>query len=113
MKNLDRIIGSRLRTRRKELSLSQWKLARLAGIRATAISEIERGAVRRSSCILELAQALNINPEWLMGRTEDMSPKKAEIEISEILSEFSEGDKEEAVRLIKAWASVKREAQKP
>jgi transcriptional regulator with XRE-family HTH domain len=103
--------GQRLKHRRVELDLTQEELGKIVGVSGQAIGEIERGKTYRSSLTIDLASALKVNPEWLMGRTDDKSPKKAEIEISEILSGFSEEDKEEAVRLIKAWASLKKESQ--
>jgi transcriptional regulator with XRE-family HTH domain len=103
------ILGSRLRIRRKQLGFSQKELAEIVGIKRPSIGAIERGLSRKSSYIIEIARALNVNPDWLTGKTDDTSTKYVENRVTEILDGFSEPDKEEALRLIKAWSLVKKE----
>lgn len=57
--------GSRVRARRKELTLSQTELAKKAGLSQTTISDIERERNDGSSEILAIAKALQCRPEWL------------------------------------------------
>lgn len=60
-------IARRIRSRRKELKLSQRQLARLVGVTPYLISEYERG--RRSpslDTLKNLTLALRVSAEWLI-----------------------------------------------
>lgn len=57
--------ASRVRSRRKELGLSQAELAKRGKLSQTTISDIERGRNDASREIVELAVALQCAPEWL------------------------------------------------
>ena len=57
--------ASRVRSRRKELGLSQAELAKRGKLSQTTISDIERGRNDASREIVELAVALQCSPEWL------------------------------------------------
>ena len=73
------ILGERIRTRRKELHLTQTQLAEMTGYSdKTAISRIESGEndLNRSKVII-FAQALRTKPSYLMGWVEEPSPRKA------------------------------------
>lgn len=102
------VIGNRVRTRRKQLGFSQQELAEMLGIRRPSISAIERGISRKSTYLLEMARALNVNPGWLTGETDNPSAQLIEANLTEILHSFSESEKEEALRFIQAWSLVKR-----
>ena len=66
------MIARNIRARRKELNLTQTQLADLLGYSAKAISKWENGTVAPPTVILPmLAQALQTNPDTLMGRTAD------------------------------------------
>lgn len=57
--------GDRVKARRKALQLSQDALAKMVKLSQTAIAEIEAGRTRRSLNIVQFADALRVNIEWL------------------------------------------------
>ena len=59
-------LAFRLKTRRKELGLSQIKLARRLGISQSAIALLESGRNQTTTKIFELAEALETTPNWLL-----------------------------------------------
>jgi len=61
-------IGARLRTRRRQLGLSQSELAERLGVSFQQVQKYERGANRvAASTLLIAAQALNVGVSWLVG----------------------------------------------
>lgn len=62
-------LGERIRARRRELGLSQGKLAQMADITASAISQIESGAIRtlKNDTLARLAVALQTTALELMA----------------------------------------------
>lgn len=58
-------LSERLKTIRMKRHLSQQQLADRAGVKRTTIANIEQGIVERSSYIVEIAGALNIDATWL------------------------------------------------
>lgn len=63
-------LGERIRARRKELGLSQGRLAQMADITASAISQIESGAIRtlKNDTLARLTFALQTTgPELMDG----------------------------------------------
>jgi SOS-response transcriptional repressor LexA len=62
-------LGIRLRQARKNKKISQKALAELIGIKQQAVQRIERGDVKNTSYMVELALALDVSPDWLaMGK---------------------------------------------
>jgi len=59
-------ISERIKQRRSELSMTQIELAEKTGVKQQSIQQIEAGVTKRPRYLLELAQALNCNPHWLM-----------------------------------------------
>lgn len=55
----------RVRSRRKEIGLSQKALAERSGLSQTTISDIERGRNDGSREIIALARTLNVQAQWL------------------------------------------------
>lgn len=76
MKN--NIIGERIQLRRKELKMTQSKLAELTGYSdKTAISKIENGiSDLTQSKIVLFANVLHTSPSYIMGWVEESSPKE-------------------------------------
>lgn len=65
-------IGSRLRTRRKEVGLSLTELSRLSGSTASTLSHIERGTRDvKLSTLVALADALRIDLSHLLAPLDD------------------------------------------
>jgi SOS-response transcriptional repressor LexA len=58
-------IGERVRHRRAQLGMSQEELAKVAGLKQSDISKIERGIIRRTTAVIELARALQCSPNYL------------------------------------------------
>src|ERR1700741_4434994 len=65
---IDLAIGARLRTRRRQLGLSQSELSERLGVSFQQVQKYERGANRvAASTLLIAAQALNVTISWLVG----------------------------------------------
>lgn len=62
--SMDRF-ADRVRARRKQLGLTQVQLARKCGLSQTTIADIERGRNDGSKSLLDIARALNCDPEHL------------------------------------------------
>lgn len=58
-------IAERLKHARKELRLTQPALAKLAGVSAGTIGNIESGFRKDVRELLAIARAVGVNPEWL------------------------------------------------
>jgi transcriptional regulator with XRE-family HTH domain len=69
-------VGDRIRTRRKELNITQDALAQMTGYTSrSSINKIEKGLVDiPQSKITEIADALLVTPAYLMGWEDDNSP---------------------------------------
>lgn len=59
-------ISERLKVRRIELGLTQHQLGLLAGVKQQTIQRIESGTSNRPRHLLEIAEALNCSPKWLL-----------------------------------------------
>lgn len=103
-----KIDGARVRARRESLGLSQSEVARRVGIKQQSLGPIENGSVRRTGYLLELAEVLSVNPEWLMGLTDDPTQRPITDRLSGIIYDIPHEDHEEAMRLILAWRAAKR-----
>jgi transcriptional regulator with XRE-family HTH domain len=55
--NLLQLLGTRIRTIRKKLGITQERLAELADLHTTHVSEIERGKVGSSICVYDAIAA--------------------------------------------------------
>ena len=65
---LELIIGARMRTRRRQLGLSQSDLAERLGVSFQQVQKYERGANRvAASTLLAAAQTLDTGIAWLVG----------------------------------------------
>ena len=65
---LELAIGARLRTRRRQLGLSQTELAGVLGVSFQQVQKYERGANRvAASTLLAAAQGLSTSVGWLLG----------------------------------------------
>jgi SOS-response transcriptional repressor LexA len=67
-------LGKRLRRARKNKGLSQKALAERIGIKQQAVQRIERGDVKNSCYIVELAHALEVSSDWLVTGKEWRPP---------------------------------------
>jgi len=77
---LELAIGARIRTRRRQLGLSQGALAERLGVSFQQVQKYERGANRvAASTLLAAAQALGVTVGWLMGEDEDVEAGEQDI----------------------------------
>src|SRR5258706_1001012 len=82
---LDLAIGARMRTRRRQLGLSQSDLAERLGVSFQQVQKYERGANRvAASTLLAAAQALNVSIGWLVG--EEISEREDDDAVFRALS---------------------------
>lgn len=70
-------LASRVRTRRRELGLSQAQLAEEAGLRQSLISKIENGLVQRTMAVLPLSRVLQCDPRYLASGDSSLAPEPA------------------------------------
>lgn len=59
-------LSERIKQRRIELNLTQARLAELSGTNQQTVQQVESGKTKRPRYIVELAQALNCDPLWLL-----------------------------------------------
>ncbi|CAM7426677.1 helix-turn-helix transcriptional regulator [Morganella morganii subsp. morganii] len=64
-------LGTRVKEKRKELGYTQATLAEHVGLTQQAINRIESDIIARPRFILELAQVLHCDPEWLLKGPSD------------------------------------------
>lgn len=57
--------SERVLHRRLELGLTQTQVAKIAGLKQSDVSKIERGLISQTTKMLGLAKALRCRPEWL------------------------------------------------
>ena len=69
-------LGDVLRAQREKLNMNQRQLARASGITPATISRLESGQVKelKSEALKRLADALNVTVDYLVGRTEHLTP---------------------------------------
>jgi SOS-response transcriptional repressor LexA len=60
-------LKERLKRARKDKGLSQAQLAELLNVSQAAIQSLESGRVKSTTFLLELANKLDVTPEWLVG----------------------------------------------
>lgn len=80
-------LKDRLKQSRKEKRLTQTEVANAVGITQATYSELERGLVKSSGKIVELANLFNVNPNWLATGEGEMIIKS---DIQSITSNSSE-----------------------
>lgn len=82
---LELVIGARIRTRRRQLGLSQSDLAARLGVSFQQVQKYERGSNRvAASTLLAAAQALNVTIGWLVG--EETSDREDDEDVFRALS---------------------------
>ena len=95
-------LATRLRSARKRLKWSQQDLANRAGTTQAVIQKIENGKSLRPRNIVAIAEALEVEPAWLMfgaSETAELSPEA--IEVAKAWSELSEPDRSNVMDQVK------------
>jgi len=64
-------ISSRLKARRLELGFTQQQLASKCGIKQQTVQRIEGGTSNRPRHLIEIADALDCSPQWLLKGGDD------------------------------------------
>lgn len=99
------MIADRIREARKEAGHTQTSLAELLNINYKNISRWESGEyIPEAESIAELAKALNVSADYLLGLTDDPKRAARESELSpqeqEIIMALRRGDLKTALRAI-------------
>lgn len=70
-------IGIRIAERRMQLGLTMDDVAQRIGVAKSTVQRYEKGQIRKIKLpvIESIASALSVNPDWLIGNTDDPSPK--------------------------------------
>lgn len=71
---MEKSLAHRLRDARKMRGLTQVQLANASGIKQSDVSKIERGETLRPTGLIQLAQALQVSPNWLATGDGEMVP---------------------------------------
>lgn len=71
------ILGQRILLRRRDKRLTQAELGKHVGISGNTIARIERGRIQDlgGSTIAKIAEALDTSTDYLLGLTDDDTPK--------------------------------------
>jgi transcriptional regulator with XRE-family HTH domain len=86
-------IGSRVKQRRRELSLTQETLAEKAGLSKSFVSEVEGGQASASGLMyLRLAEALEVSVEWLLTGETPERPivRPSDVQIPSFVADVAE-----------------------
>lgn len=72
-------LGRRIKQRRQELDMTQGEIAYQIGVAVSTIQRYEAGTIDRPKLpvIEAIANAINVNPDWLVGKSRDYTPKKS------------------------------------
>ena len=70
-------LGRRIRQRRQELDKTQGDIASQIGVAVSTIQRYEAGTIERPKLpvIEAIANAISVNPDWLVGKAENPEPK--------------------------------------
>ena len=81
-------IGERIKIARVNKNLTQEELGKMIGVQRAAINKYETGIVvnLKRSTIERLANALNVDPIWLMGMSENGSPAPSNLFVPQFRS---------------------------
>ena len=93
------IFGERLELARKAAGLSQSALARAIGVTPSAISQIEAGGTKKPSSenLLPIADALDVNTQWLISGNGPMKPVHDIRHAQQVLARRQERQHDEAM----------------
>ena len=104
-----RKIGQRMKKRRKELSLTQEKLAEYCDVSSTYISHIETGIAKVSLDVLyRVSVVLETTPDYFLVDT-IKSPEYVKRELSELLDKCTPETLYTAGKLLETLVSIQNE----
>lgn len=98
-------VGNRIKSRRKEIQLTQTDIFNMCGIRSGALSRIENGTSVPSVILFyRIAQILECDMQWLLtgvsSNTENIAISKNEERLIDGFRELSEEDQEELMDIL-------------
>ena len=107
MYNIDyKEIGARIRTERRKQNLTQEKLSEMAGISESFLGLIERGGRTLSiETMANLANALNLNVEFIISGEYNYQPSMIPSEIYECLKRMTGSQRRVFLSMMKALAA--------
>lgn len=108
----NKVVGERIELRRKQLGLTLDDIAREIGVAKSTIQRYESGNIEniKLPVIEAIANFMSVNPSWLCGKTDDMTPEKETHQISDadIKAAFWGGEKDLAPEEVEElWQDVK------
>lgn len=70
--HINQKIGERIKTRRKELELTQERVGNIVGVTKSTIQRYENGLIKdlKMPVIQAIANALKVNPDWLVLKSD-------------------------------------------
>lgn len=109
-------VKNRLKEALKLRSFSISELARRSGVDKASISRYLSGAFTpKQNAIGAMAEALNVNPAWLLGYDVQMEPEELQIRMDErrVIAEYSitDGLNAESLARLKSYADYLRSMQ--
>lgn len=105
---MDKMIGYRIKQRRKELHLTQVDIKNMTKISNGNLSEMENGnTLPSASALIALSRALEVSTDWILFGEDSKSDNLSENKISDIEYEYISGfrqldlnDQEEILAMI-------------
>jgi len=97
-------VGERIANLRKNLGLTQEKLAEQADISIQFLVQIEHGKrTMKIATLRKLCSALSVSADYIINGTEEY-PCSAEV--NSLLTPLSENDREKAVKMLSAFTKI-------
>lgn len=104
-------IGNRVKKARKKAGMTQEMLARLSGVPQARISALELNKNKKSSYLIQLSNALGVNPNWLETGVDDLSVEveysAMEKELLRLIKGLSEEDRAREISYIQKLVSAR------
>tara|TARA_R110002073_G_scaffold161823_1_gene317464 strand:- start:635 stop:964 length:330 start_codon:yes stop_codon:yes gene_type:complete len=104
-------IGNRVKEARKKAGMTQEMLARLSGVPQARISALELNKNKKSSYLIQLSNALGVNPNWLETGVDNLSVKveysAMEKELLRLIKGLSEEDRAREISYIQKLVSAR------
>lgn len=106
-------IGKRIKTERKNINMTQEKLAELGGVSVTHISNIENGYTKLSLPVfIKIVNALGCSAEVLLCKNLDNNSVSSEMILSNLLEDCSNDERVVILSTIEALKTALRESKR-
>lgn len=96
------LIGQRIKQRREALNISAQELAEAIGINKATIHRYENGDFKsiKLPVIESIAKYLEVDPSWIIGKTDDLRPK---------VTPIPERDKKDIAKILESAITLLRQ----